>query len=77
MVDTESVGQIIYTKSINSDKPENLTQVYKYKKSKTGEIYIKSGQSVYEMSMQNFLSPVRASSSQLCKKLNLVWLVYI
>ncbi|XP_044207376.1 protein-glutamine gamma-glutamyltransferase 5-like [Thunnus albacares] len=29
MVDTESVGQLIYTKSIGSDRPENLTQTYK------------------------------------------------
>ncbi|XP_053173330.1 protein-glutamine gamma-glutamyltransferase 5-like [Scomber japonicus] len=28
-VDTESVGQLIYTKSIGSDRPENLTQMYK------------------------------------------------
>ncbi|XP_076597691.1 protein-glutamine gamma-glutamyltransferase 2-like [Chaetodon auriga] len=31
-VDTECVGQIIYTKSINSDRPENLTQNYKKKR---------------------------------------------
>uniref|UniRef100_A0A672J4R4 protein-glutamine gamma-glutamyltransferase n=1 Tax=Salarias fasciatus TaxID=181472 RepID=A0A672J4R4_SALFA len=28
-VDTECVGQRIYTKSVNSDRPENLTQTYK------------------------------------------------
>ncbi|KAM4562554.1 protein-glutamine gamma-glutamyltransferase 5-like [Odontesthes bonariensis] len=31
-VDTESVGQLICTKSINSDRPENLVQSYKGKK---------------------------------------------
>ncbi|XP_060914093.1 protein-glutamine gamma-glutamyltransferase 5-like isoform X2 [Labrus mixtus] len=31
-VDTEAVGQLIYTKSIGSDRPENLTAVYKSKK---------------------------------------------
>ncbi|XP_073326324.1 protein-glutamine gamma-glutamyltransferase 5-like [Pagrus major] len=31
-VDTEGVGQLIYTKSIGSDKPENLAQSYKSKK---------------------------------------------
>ncbi|XP_040908170.1 protein-glutamine gamma-glutamyltransferase E-like [Toxotes jaculatrix] len=31
-VDTECVGQLIYTKSIGSDKPENLTHTYKSKK---------------------------------------------
>lgn len=35
MVDTEGVGQLIYTKSIGSDRPENLTQTYKGNKSKT------------------------------------------
>ncbi|KAF1390836.1 hypothetical protein PFLUV_G00062180 [Perca fluviatilis] len=30
-VDTECVGQLIYTKSIGSDSPENLTQTYKSK----------------------------------------------
>lgn len=35
MLDTESVGQLIYTKSIGSDNPDNLTQAYKSKKSKT------------------------------------------
>lgn len=34
-VETECVGQLIYTKSIDSDRPENLTQAYKCKKSKT------------------------------------------
>uniref|UniRef100_A0A3Q3FCE8 Protein-glutamine gamma-glutamyltransferase 2-like n=1 Tax=Labrus bergylta TaxID=56723 RepID=A0A3Q3FCE8_9LABR len=34
-VDTEAVGQLIYTKSIGSDRPENLTPAYKGKKSKT------------------------------------------
>lgn len=33
-VDTESVGRLIYTKSIGSDQPDNLTQAYKSKKSK-------------------------------------------
>ncbi|XP_074499061.1 protein-glutamine gamma-glutamyltransferase 5-like isoform X2 [Sebastes fasciatus] len=33
--DTKSVGQLIYTKSIGSDAPENLTQTYKGKNSKT------------------------------------------
>ena len=33
-VDTECVGQLIYTKSIGSDSPENLTQTYKSKNSK-------------------------------------------
>ena len=33
-VDSESVGQLICTKSINSDRPENLMQSYKGKKSK-------------------------------------------
>uniref|UniRef100_A0A3Q3FPC3 Protein-glutamine gamma-glutamyltransferase 2-like n=1 Tax=Labrus bergylta TaxID=56723 RepID=A0A3Q3FPC3_9LABR len=36
-VDTEAVGQLIYTKSIGSDRPENLTPAYKGKKSKTIE----------------------------------------
>ncbi|XP_011619994.2 protein-glutamine gamma-glutamyltransferase 5-like isoform X2 [Takifugu rubripes] len=31
-VDTECVGQLIYTKRINSDAPENLTQAYKGKR---------------------------------------------
>ncbi|KAM6981908.1 protein-glutamine gamma-glutamyltransferase 2-like [Tautogolabrus adspersus] len=31
-VDTEAVGQLIYTKSIGSDRPENLTPAYKGKK---------------------------------------------
>ncbi|XP_042348149.1 protein-glutamine gamma-glutamyltransferase 5-like [Plectropomus leopardus] len=31
-VDSKCVGQLIYTKSINSDTPENLTQIYKMKK---------------------------------------------
>uniref|UniRef100_A0A4W6CMY1 protein-glutamine gamma-glutamyltransferase n=1 Tax=Lates calcarifer TaxID=8187 RepID=A0A4W6CMY1_LATCA len=31
-MDTESVGQLIYTKSIGSDSPENLTSTYKSKK---------------------------------------------
>ncbi|XP_034733559.1 protein-glutamine gamma-glutamyltransferase 5-like [Etheostoma cragini] len=31
-VDTECVGKLIYTKSIGSDSPENLTQTYKNKK---------------------------------------------
>ncbi|KAM7410878.1 hypothetical protein PAMA_021037 [Pampus argenteus] len=31
-VDTERVGQLIYTKSIGSDTPEDLTQAYKRKK---------------------------------------------
>lgn len=35
MVDTECVGRLIYTKSIGSDRPENLTQNYKGKKGKT------------------------------------------
>lgn len=35
MVDTESVGKLIYTKKVGSDNPENLTQAYKGKKSKT------------------------------------------
>lgn len=34
-LDTESVGQLIYTKSLGSDRPQNLTQAYKSKKSKT------------------------------------------
>ncbi|KAI3357171.1 hypothetical protein L3Q82_015628 [Scortum barcoo] len=33
-LDTELVGQLIYTKSIGSDKPQNLTQTYKSKKGK-------------------------------------------
>ncbi|GLD72966.1 protein-glutamine gamma-glutamyltransferase 2-like protein [Lates japonicus] len=33
-MDTESVGQLIYTKSIGSDSPENLTFTYKSKKIK-------------------------------------------
>ncbi|XP_054464590.1 protein-glutamine gamma-glutamyltransferase 5-like [Anoplopoma fimbria] len=33
-VDTEGVGQLIYTKSIGSDAPENLTGTYKRKRSK-------------------------------------------
>uniref|UniRef100_I3JRU3 protein-glutamine gamma-glutamyltransferase n=1 Tax=Oreochromis niloticus TaxID=8128 RepID=I3JRU3_ORENI len=33
-VDTECVGKLIYTKSIGSDKPENLTPTYKPDKSK-------------------------------------------
>lgn len=35
-VDSEQVGQLIYTKSIGSDKPQNLARTYKGKKSKTG-----------------------------------------
>ncbi|XP_069550242.1 protein-glutamine gamma-glutamyltransferase 5-like [Brachyistius frenatus] len=31
-VDNECVGQLIYTKSVGSDRPENLTQTYKGKK---------------------------------------------
>uniref|UniRef100_A0A8C4DK63 Transglutaminase-like domain-containing protein n=1 Tax=Dicentrarchus labrax TaxID=13489 RepID=A0A8C4DK63_DICLA len=31
VVDTESVGQLIYTKGIGSDRPNNLTQTYKSK----------------------------------------------
>ncbi|KAM3618093.1 uncharacterized protein V6R79_015328 [Siganus canaliculatus] len=31
-VDTEGVGKLIYTKSISSDRPENLTPTYKAKK---------------------------------------------
>nr|XP_020517098.1 protein-glutamine gamma-glutamyltransferase 2-like [Labrus bergylta] len=33
-VDTEAVGQLIYTKSIGSDRPENLTPAYKGKKTR-------------------------------------------
>ncbi|CAJ1055298.1 protein-glutamine gamma-glutamyltransferase 2-like [Xyrichtys novacula] len=33
MVDTDAVGQLVYTKSIGSDRPENLTAAYKGKKS--------------------------------------------
>ncbi|XP_074538299.1 protein-glutamine gamma-glutamyltransferase 5-like [Halichoeres trimaculatus] len=32
MVDTQAVGQLIYTKSIGSDRPENLTPAYKRKR---------------------------------------------
>lgn len=39
-VDTESVGQLIYTKRINSDAPENLTQAYKGMRSKNIPIYL-------------------------------------
>ncbi|XP_075951458.1 protein-glutamine gamma-glutamyltransferase 5-like [Anarhichas minor] len=35
VLDRESVGQLIYTKSIGSDAPENLTGTYKSKKGKT------------------------------------------
>uniref|UniRef100_A0A3B4ALZ0 protein-glutamine gamma-glutamyltransferase n=1 Tax=Periophthalmus magnuspinnatus TaxID=409849 RepID=A0A3B4ALZ0_9GOBI len=35
-VDTEWVGQLIYTKSIGSDKPESLTHTYKTKMSSLG-----------------------------------------
>ncbi|XP_070694981.1 protein-glutamine gamma-glutamyltransferase 2-like [Pempheris klunzingeri] len=35
-VDTEGVGQLIYTKSIGSDRPENLTGTYKGKKGQKG-----------------------------------------
>ena len=35
-VDSEQVGQLIYTKSIGSDKPQNLTRTYKCEKNKTG-----------------------------------------
>lgn len=38
-VDTEGVGQLIYTKSIGSDKPQNLAQTYKSKKSETGSSF--------------------------------------
>lgn len=37
-VDTEGVGQLIYTKRINSDAPENLTQAYKGKRSKNNPV---------------------------------------
>lgn len=34
-VDTERVGQVIYTKRVGSDSAENLTESYKGEKSKT------------------------------------------
>lgn len=37
-VDTECVGQLIYTKRINSDAPENLTQAYKAKRSENNPV---------------------------------------
>uniref|UniRef100_A0A8D0AZU0 protein-glutamine gamma-glutamyltransferase n=1 Tax=Sander lucioperca TaxID=283035 RepID=A0A8D0AZU0_SANLU len=40
-VDTECVGQLICTKSIGSDSPENLTQTYKSKNSKNQHSYLK------------------------------------
>lgn len=39
MEDTKSVGQMICTKSVNSDKPENLTESYKREKSKTKSFF--------------------------------------
>ncbi|XP_037627413.1 protein-glutamine gamma-glutamyltransferase 5-like isoform X2 [Sebastes umbrosus] len=37
--DTKSVGQLIYTKSIGSDAPENLTQTYKGKNKEKPALY--------------------------------------
>nr|XP_046253906.1 protein-glutamine gamma-glutamyltransferase 2-like isoform X2 [Scatophagus argus] len=55
-VDKEWVGQLIYTKSIGSDRPENLTQTYKSKK--RGQIAIKEEMinQIHQMSSSTYCS---------------------
>uniref|UniRef100_A0A8P4GSV5 Transglutaminase-like domain-containing protein n=1 Tax=Dicentrarchus labrax TaxID=13489 RepID=A0A8P4GSV5_DICLA len=66
VVDTESVGQLIYTKGIGSDRPNNLTQTYKSKTSQTGsclwtgqiQYCLKTSTFVWSPSLRHQLEPL-------------------
>lgn len=65
-VDTECVGQLIYTKRINSDAPENLTQAYKAKRSENNPVDLRkncrSGSNSHHIHWTSFF--LRAPTSQ-------------
>ncbi|KAM6930115.1 protein-glutamine gamma-glutamyltransferase 5-like [Lycodopsis pacificus] len=56
-MDTESVGQLICTKSIGSDAPENLTGTYKSKKAKQPAMSSRAQPCVSERTTPGSLSP--------------------
>uniref|UniRef100_A0A8C6UTV3 protein-glutamine gamma-glutamyltransferase n=1 Tax=Neogobius melanostomus TaxID=47308 RepID=A0A8C6UTV3_9GOBI len=67
-VDTEWVGQLIYTKSIGSDKPENLTHTYKARSECVEMIHVclSGGPPHLEVSLDMEKAPSMGDSICLC-----------